>query len=210
MAQYLLAAPVVVSWETGKPTVLLSSTHPVHLNESLKSLWKKTDNRIPNLVWELDSKESWAPKNWCFWTVVLEKTLESPLDWKEIQPVHPKGNQSWIFLGSWCWSWNSNTLATWCEGLAHWKRSWCWERLKAGGEGGDRLDGITDAIDMSLSKLQDLAMDREAWLATVHGVTKSWTWLNDWTEVKNFHCPWIKLVHVYVRGCFCLLCSHTN
>ena len=99
MVQYLLAAPVVVSWETGKPTVLLSSTHPVHLNESLETLWKKTDNRIPN-VWELDSKESWAPKNWCFWTVVLEKTLESPLDWKEIQPVHPKGNQSWIFIGS--------------------------------------------------------------------------------------------------------------
>ena len=50
-------------------------------------------------MWELDYKESWAPKNWCFWTVVLEKTLESPLDSKEIQPVHPKGNQSWIFIG---------------------------------------------------------------------------------------------------------------
>ena len=80
-------------------------------------------------MWELDHKESWAPKNWCFWTVVLEKTLESPLDFEEIQPGHPKGNsERW-------WSWSSNTLATWCEELIHWKRPWCWERLKAGGEG---------------------------------------------------------------------------
>ena len=84
-------------------------------------------------MWELDYKESWALKNWCFWTVVLEKTLESPLDWKEIQPVHPKGNQSWI-----CWSWNSNTLASWWEELTHWKRPWCRKRLKARGEGDDR------------------------------------------------------------------------
>ena len=72
------------------------------------------------------------PKNWCFWTVVLEKTLESPLDSKEIQPVHPKGNQPWIFhWKDWCWSWYSNTLATWCKELIHWKRSRFWERLKA-------------------------------------------------------------------------------
>ena len=90
-------------------------------------------------MWELDYKESWAPKSWCFWTVVLEKTLESPLDCKEIQPVHPKGNQSLnIRWKDWCWSWNSNTLATWCEELTHMKRPWCWKRLKAGGEGDDR------------------------------------------------------------------------
>ena len=90
-------------------------------------------------IWELDYKESWVVKNWCFWTVVLEKTLESPLDSKEIQPVHPKGNQSWIFIG------RTNVeaetpilLATWCEELTHLKRLWCWERLKAGGEGGNR------------------------------------------------------------------------
>ena len=76
-------------------------------------------------MWELAHKEGWAPKNWCFWTVVLEKTLESPLDCMEIKP-------------DWCWSWSSNTLATWCEELTHWKRPWCWERLKAGGEGDDR------------------------------------------------------------------------
>ena len=66
------------------------------------------------------------------------KTLESPLDSKEIQPVHPKGNQLNIPWKDWCWSWNSNTLATWCEELTHWKRPWCWKRLKAGGEGDER------------------------------------------------------------------------
>ena len=89
--------------------------------------------------WELYYKENWAPKYCFFWTVVLEKTLESPLDYKEIQPVNPKGNLSWIFIGrTGFWSWNSNTLATWCEELTHWKRPWCWERLKVGGEGNDR------------------------------------------------------------------------
>ena len=90
-------------------------------------------------MWELDYKESWAPKNWCFWTVVLEKTLENPLDYKEIQPVHPKGNQSWkIHWKDWCWSWNSNTLATCCKELTHLKSLWCWERLRAGGKGDNR------------------------------------------------------------------------
>ena len=88
---------------------------------------------------ELDHKEGWAPKNWCFRTVVLEKTLASPLDCKEIQPVHPKGNQSGnIHWKDCCWCWSSKTLATWCEELTHWKRPWCWERLRAGGEGDDR------------------------------------------------------------------------
>ena len=90
-------------------------------------------------MWELDHIENWALKNWCFWTVVLEKTLESPLDCKEIQPVNPKGNQPWIIhWKDWCWSWSSNLLATWCKKPTHWKRPWCWERLRAGGEGEDR------------------------------------------------------------------------
>jgi len=87
-------------------------------------------------MWELNYKESWEPKNWYFWTMVLEETLESPLECKEIKPVHPKGNQSWIVIGR--TSWSSNTLATWCKELTHLKRPRCWERLKAGGEGDDR------------------------------------------------------------------------
>ena len=89
---------------------------------------------------ELDCEESWAPKNWCFWTVVLEKTLGSPLDFKEIQPVLPEGDQSCLGLHwkDWCWSWNSSTLATSCKELTYWKRPWWWEGLGAGGEGDDR------------------------------------------------------------------------
>ena len=107
-------------------------------------------------MWELYHKEGWAPKNWCFWTMVLEKTLESPLDGKEIKPVHPKGDQSWIFIGrtdgeapillspdgkSWLTGKDpdaANTFVTWWEELTHWKRPWCWKRLKAGEEGDDR------------------------------------------------------------------------
>ena len=83
-----------------------------------------------------DYKESWTPKIRCFWTVVLEKTLESPLDCKEIQPVHPKGNKSWMFIGR--TDVEAETLIFWCEELTHLKRPWCWERLKVGGKGEDR------------------------------------------------------------------------
>ena len=90
-------------------------------------------------MWELDYKESWTLKNWCFWTMVLEKTLESPLDCKEIQPVHPRGDQFWMFFGRTDIEAETlNILATWCEELTHLKRPWCWERLRAGGEGDDR------------------------------------------------------------------------
>ena len=82
-------------------------------------------------MWELDYKESWGPKNWCFWTVVLEKTLESPLDYKEIQPGHPKGNQSWIFIGK--ADAGPETLILWPPDAKNWIiwKGWCWERLKA-------------------------------------------------------------------------------
>ena len=140
-------------------------------------------------MWESDYKESWMPKNWCFWTVVLEKTLESPLDCKEIQLVNPKGNQSWIFIGRTdAEAESSNTLATWCRELTLWKRPWCWERLKAGGEGDDRgRDGwmASSLMDMVLRKLWERVVDREAWHAAINGVAKSWTQLSNWTELME-------------------------
>ena len=90
-------------------------------------------------MWELSHKEAWAPKNWCFWTVVLEKTLGESLGLQgdQICQYQRKSTLN-IHWKDWCWSWSSNTLVTWCEEPAHWKRLWCWERLRAGGEGGDR------------------------------------------------------------------------
>ena len=151
-------------------------------------------------MWELDCEESWALKNWCFWTVVLEKTLESPLDYKEIQPFHPKGDQSWVYWKDWCWSWNSNTLATWCEELTHLRRPWCWERLRAGGEGEDRgWDGWM------------ASPTRWTWFGWTPGVGDgqgglqccgSWgrrVW-HDWVTELNWHTLRVK---IYIHVCFC-------
>ena len=155
-------------------------------------------------MWELDYRESWAPKNWCFWTVVLEKTLESPLDCKEIQPINPKGNQSWIFIGR-IYA-EAEAPIFWPHDVKNWliredldagkdwrQEKWMTEDETVGWH--HHLDGL------SLSKLWELVMDREAGHSAIHGVTKSQTQLSCWAEL-NWNVIWhrINLVSLERKG----------
>ena len=150
-------------------------------------------------MWELDHKEGCAPKNWCFWIVVLEKSLGSPLDSKEIKLVNPKGNQPWICAGRtnaeaeapilrppdvkrWL---IGKTLMLKIEG-----------RRRKGQQRMRWLDGISDSIDRSLSKLRETVKDRQSWHAALHGVSESQTWLSDWTIITKEHSYASLFVHM--------------
>ena len=160
-------------------------------------------------MWELDCEESWALKNWCFWTVVLEKTLASPLDCKEIQPVHPKGDQPWVFIGR--TDAEAETLVLWPPHVKSWLIG---KDPNAGRDWGQEEKGTTEDEMAGWHHWLDghefeLVRDREAWRAAIHGVAKSWTRLSDWTELNVEWC-WASF-HVFVFVSFLFLnTSHTT
>ena len=140
-------------------------------------------------MWELDYKESWVPKNWCFWTVVLEKTLQCPLDCKEIQPIHPKGDRSWLFTVR--TDAEAETPILWPPDAESWL---FWKDPDAGKDWGQEKKGTTEDEMVGwhhrhnghgFDGHRELVMDREAWHAAVHGVAKSQTWQSNWTTAAK-------------------------
>ena len=145
-------------------------------------------------MWELDYKESWALKNWWFWTVVLEKTLESPLDCKEIQTVHPKGDQSWCSLEGLMLKLKLQYFGRLMGRADSFEKTLMLGKIEGRRRRGRQrmrwLDWITNSTDMGLGELWELVMDREGWCAAVHGVTKNWTHLSNWTELNPYLKKW--------------------
>ena len=138
-------------------------------------------------MWELDCKEIWVPKNWCFWTVVLDKTLESPLDCKEVQLVHPKWNQSWIFMKGLMLKLKLQYFGHLMWRTDSWEKTLMLQRLKAGGEGmtEDEMVGWHHWLDgHEFEQALGVGDGQGSLCAAVHGITKSQTWLSYWTELN--------------------------
>ena len=177
-----------LNWtEPGLKVDLPSSTYNQNYVFSSSLIW----------MWELNLKEGWVSKNWYFQTI--EKTVESPLDSKEIKPVNPKGNQLWMFTGrteakvqyfDHLMQRADSLEKTLMLGKIEGMRRRGWQRMRW-------LDDIIKSVDMSLSKRQEIVKDKEVWYAAVHGVTKGWTWLSDWTELNwTRFKSWPSLFHI--------------
>ena len=157
----------------------------IRTNVAYESLYSQRYGFSSSHVWmcELDCKKGWTWNNWCFQIVVLEKTLESALDCKKIKPVNLKGNQPcevpvlWPPAASWVNSLEKNLMLGKIEGQ---RRRW-WQRMR-------KLDSITDSIDINLNKHWEIVEDRGPWCAAVHGVTKSQTWISNWTATTEVNC----------------------
>ena len=163
-------------------------------------------------MWELGHKKDWALNNWCLWIVVLEKTLESLSDSKEIKPVSPKENQPWIFTGR--TDAKAEALILWPGDMKSWLNGKDpdagkdWRQEEKGWQRMRWLDSIIDSVDMSLSKLREIVKDRETWSAAIHGVPKSRTQLSNWTELNWTEPPVIykyKLIIMYCSTEYSLL-----
>ena len=144
-------------------------------------------------VWKLNHNEGWAPKNWCFQTVLLEKTLDSSLDSKEIKPVNPKWNQPWLFIGITELKLKFQYFGHLMQRVNSLEKTLMLRKTKGRRRVQQRirwLDGITNSKDVSMSKLQEIVNDRESQRVAVHGVAKSWTQLSDWTiiHIESSHC----------------------